>query len=208
MDMELVMAILSGIVSLVVFLNIFAYLNRIFNIDLPDIIGFILMLAGILGLYIKRDFFFGFHPIITGVTVGTILALLWDIKGAGFMIYIKNTILTFRFWMWIIALVAGIYSRYIMLNSLDEYLIQSINEINQYLLIASLILIILGSFLLLYPEVYAQKNPKNSGFSIYKRISKGKKAAGQIIGFILVLIFSIFLVDALSYISSFFNIII
>lgn len=202
MDMELLIALVSGVVAFILFLRLIKYFDRVFSIEMPDFMRFIIGLIIIGGLYIKKDFFFGYNPIVTGVTVGICLALLWDIKDSGSVSEILKVVISFRFLLWAAATAAGIYKRGMALDLWNKYIAPRIGEAAPYMLIIMLAVYIAGSVFIIFAESLARKSMKSSGFSMISTIPKSKIVIRQVVGFFMVIISSPFILDAILFIHS------
>jgi len=206
MGNDLVVALVSGAVSLTAFLIVFHFLNRIFNIEMPDYIGFLLGIAAALTLYIRRDFFFQRSPLIAGITIGFILALLWDLKDTGFIASLLRTVISFRFLLWIGATALGIINRADVMDVWDRYVVQAGSKLEPYLLFLSIIIYFAGTVFVLFPEFYVNWTMRGEGFSMVKKVPKSTKIYTQIAGLLMVGISSTMLNEVVKYIYKLFNI--
>lgn len=201
MEKELVIALLSGLIAFFVVLRIIAYLNRIFNIEVHKFIGFIIGVLIIWGLYAKRNFFFGYNPIITGATVGTLLSFIWNIKDSGIVSAVLNTVISFRFLLWIFTVTAGIYKRSMGMILWNRYAKTVSGQDMVYVSACIIIIFAVGSVFLLFPQAFARRSRRKFGFSmVNKKVSRSRKIFIQILGMLMIFICSTLIIYAVDFI--------
>lgn len=195
MGSDLIIAIVSGVVSFLIFLLLLSLLKRAFNIDMPGWLIFVLGIIIVFVLYYKKEFFFG-SPIAMGATIGFILSLLWNIRETAFLSGVLKGIFSFKFVWWAAITALGIFKRDIIVDLWNKYIIAGMPSGKQYLLITSLIIYIIGSIFILCPGVLTRKRRgRSSGFSMNRKSASSKIVFAEILGTILALLGSTLIIE-------------
>lgn len=200
MNTEMLIAVGSCALSFLAFRLFFSLLNKNLNVELPDLIGFAAGLIIIAVLYAKRGFFFGGNSIITGVSIGLPLSMLWSITGAGLIGEVLGVIISFRSMAWFLAIVSGLY-----FDIWNKYGISVTPQIKMVILIVMVLLFALGTVLMMLPEFYIKNIMKKNGFTLNTSVPTGKRVFTQVIGFIVILVCSSMLSEIASLIDKLFS---
>lgn len=200
MGKELLPALTSGLVSFLILWGINSFIHRYFNVEgIPEWFGDVLFILLAFIIFIKKDFFFS-SPISTGATIGFILAILWNIRGSVFLSRLFKTIFSFRFLLWLAVTAFGIYERSYVVGRWTFHIVSSAYNFRSMLLVLFLVLYILGSTFILFPDLYLSKRRRYSTFSMNRSVPASKKVFLCIIGVIIVFVFSGILPESLEFI--------
>jgi len=148
--------------------------------------GLITILVILAVLYGRKDFFFGGNPLVTGIAIGIVLVVLWGVKDTGFMGEVLKVIVSLRFLIWVIAVIAGIYRGGLVSGLWKGYIISVIPQAEPFLISAAIIMFVFGTVLVLFPEFYIKKSMKSEGFTLNKNVPATKRIFIQIIGLIII----------------------
>lgn len=198
MNTDLLFAVISALISFLIFFGIFKYMNHAFSIELPGWLVFILCLAIAFGLYFEQGIFFA-TPIATGATIGFIISLLWNIIDAGFMSWLFKGMFLLRVIIWALVIFLGIYKREIMMDLWNKYITAGAQSAVPYLLILAVLIFLTGSVFLLFPGVLNRSRNRNAGFRMARRASKSGVIFASILGALMTLIGSALLVEAYNF---------
>lgn len=201
MGNDLLIAVVITIAVFFIFLKLISLFEHLFNIDIPEWMGIVFGILVIALLYFKQQLFFS-NPIITGSTIGIILALFWNMKDAKIISNVLKAIFSFKFLLWAGLTALGIYKRSIIMDLWDKYVMTNAASAKPYLLILAIVIYILGSLLILFPGFFVKKSMKSGGFTMNRRIPASKTVFTEITGVILVAISSTLLIEAITFIQS------
>jgi hypothetical protein len=200
MGNDFVIAAILTVVSFFLFLKVWSLFKHFFNMEIPEWLGIVMGLIIIGVLYFKKEFFFG-TSIATGITIGFILSLFWNIKRTKFVSGFFKAVFSIKFVLWAAISALGIYKREIMLRLWDKYILQGTPDIGPYILILVVIIYLAGTIFVLFPGILAKRNYKNSSFSMNRRAPRSKIVWAVILGLLMVLVSSPLLMEAYSLIS-------
>jgi hypothetical protein len=188
MDTGVLMALACGAVGFFMIILSAKLLKRIFIFELPDFVLFIFGAIAAAVLILKQNFFFNENPAAAGLIIGIMLGLLWEVKDAGLLVSLAKTIFSFRLICWAAAIYAGMHIKEELLGLWNKYIISNVGVTGNYLLLIAAVIFIIGSVLVLYPEVYLRGTAKDTGFRMVRKVPFSRRVSIQFTGALIVLI--------------------
>lgn len=175
--------------------------SKIFDIELPDTVSFILFLLAVFVIIGERELLFQKSATLTGFSVGVLSSILWNIRNKRFFRNMIKTMLSFRFLLWVGTTAAGIYKREIVLDAWEKFILLSsaIYRMRIVFYIVIIALYIMGSIFILFPKSKTSTPERTVGFSMVSRNKKSSKVLKQIIGAVIVILSSALLHEAISF---------
>lgn len=200
MGNDLLIAIVSAALAFFIFLKLIFLFNHRFSIDMPRWLVAIVCIIIAVAIYYKRQFLFS-NPIITGLTIGIILAFLWNIKDTGLISGVLKGIFSYKFVLWCLFTALGIYKRAIIVDLWNEYIMTNAASARPYILILIILIYIFGSLFVLVPNFFIRRSVRGAGFSMNRKASTSKIVFWEILGVIMVLLSSTLLIEAYMFIN-------